>query len=223
MMEVKVISYTPDALKLVSTCARTCYDSRSKDNNINRETFIAGLVKAGHESPLENVTITYDISGVSRALLSQITRHRVGASFCVQSQRYVTYNLDKWVPGKDYVVPPHIKGNYMANKAYEVFMDECRKAYRYFILAGAKAEDARMVLPQAFCTAFTLTLNIRSLRHILQLRLNKRAQWEIRDLANKLLEGAREVFGDAFFADILNTYSNDINEFKLKEKDDEQK
>lgn len=220
MMEVKVISYTPDALKLVSACARTCYNSRSKDNDKNRETFIAGLVKAGHESPLENVSITFDVSGVSRALLAQITRHRVGASFCVQSQRYVTYNLDKWVPGVDYVVPPYIKGNYMLNKSYETFMNANREAYKHLVLAGAKAEDARMVLPQAFCTAFTLTLNVRALRHILQLRLNHRAQWEIREFAHKLLEEARKVFGDAFFADIVNTYSQDI--VITKEKADEQ-
>ena len=218
-MEVKVISYTPDALKLVSNCARTCYNSRSKDTDSNRETFIAGLVKAGHESPLENVTITFDVSGVSRALLAQITRHRVGASFCVQSQRYVTYNIDKWVPGVDYVVPPYILSNHIANKTYEAFMDSCREAYKHLILLGTKAEDARMVLPQAFCTAFTLTLNVRSLRHILQLRMNHRAQWEIREFAGKLLAEARKVFGDAFFVDILNTYSHDI---VVKEKSNEQ-
>ena len=201
-MKVTVINCPQDAKKVVSLSARTCYNSRHKDAPETRDAFIRGIIKSGHESVLEHVSITFDIEGVSRALLAQLTRHRL-ASFSVQSQRYVKYNCT-WKPGTDYIIPDSINDNKEARELYLNHMSNTEAIYNSFIKAGIKPEDARMVLPEAFCTNIVLTVNIRELRHILKLRLDKHAQWEIRELAQRLLLLAKNKLGSVFFEDLDN-------------------
>ena len=159
----------------------------------------------GHESPVEHVTFTFGIAGVSRSLLAQITRHRI-ASFSVQSQRYVRKNQFT------YVTPPAIAADETAAALYHQTMEQTVQAYNaladrlqatyypQFLAEGctekaarSKAEkkaieDARYVLPNACETKMMVTMNVRSLRHFFQLRCCNRAQWEIRDLATQMLK-----------------------------------
>ena len=199
-MKVTVINCPQNAKEVVSLSARTCYNSRNKDVPETRDAFIRGIIKSGHESVLEHISITFDIQGVSRALLAQLTRHRL-ASFSVQSQRYVKYN-HYWKPGTDYIVPDTIKKNKELEEYYLDYMQSVNEAYIRLINAGIKSEDARMILPEGFCTNIVLTANIRELRHILKLRLDKHAQWEIRELAQQLLKLAKEHLGSVFFEDL---------------------
>ncbi len=67
------------------------------------------IVRSGHSSTLEHISFTFAIEGVSRALLAQLTRHRVGFSFSVQSQRYVRMGSDDKIGGFDYVLPDKVK------------------------------------------------------------------------------------------------------------------
>ena len=87
-MNVALISWTPDPETVVAVAGKTCYsdmppeeifDTISKDDATNH---ISRLMEMGHSSPLEHVSFTFSISGVSRSLLAQITRHRI-ASFSV--------------------------------------------------------------------------------------------------------------------------------------------
>ena len=104
-MKVKLLSHTPDPEKLVAAAAKNCYSASNVDNILEglteekAESFVNMLSEIGHESPIEHVSFTFAIEGVSRSLLAQITRHRM-ASFSVQSQRYVREK------GFEYVVPP---------------------------------------------------------------------------------------------------------------------
>ena len=104
-MKVKLLAYTPDPEKLVAAAAKNCYSSTDVDCVLDglteekTESFVNMLSEIGHESPIEHVSFTFAIEGVSRSLLAQITRHRI-ASFSVQSQRYVREK------GFEYVVPP---------------------------------------------------------------------------------------------------------------------
>ena len=106
-MKVKLLAYTPDPEKLVAAAAKNCYSSTDVDSVLDglteekTESFVNMLSEIGHESPIEHVSFTFAIEGVSRSLLAQITRHRI-ASFSVQSQRYVREK------GFEYVVPPEI-------------------------------------------------------------------------------------------------------------------
>ena len=93
-MKVKLLAHTPEPEKLIAAAAKNCYSSSNIDNVLEglteekTENFVNMLSEIGHESPIEHVSFTFAIEGVSRSLLAQITRHRM-ASFSVQSQRYV--------------------------------------------------------------------------------------------------------------------------------------
>ena len=67
-MQVKILDITTDALYNISMMARTCYNSRQKDEIDTRKEFIKGLIKSGHETPLEFASVVFDISDVSRVL-----------------------------------------------------------------------------------------------------------------------------------------------------------
>lgn len=97
---------------------------------------------SGHFSPLEHISFTFAITGVSRSLLAQLTRHRI-ASFSVQSQRYVN------AKNPDYVVPDEIKSNPHALRIMEDFMNQASRAYSdihtYLLSAELKEKYAGFV------------------------------------------------------------------------------
>ena len=93
-MKVTLISCTPDPERTVASAARLCYSAASIDTVMEKMTeektasFVDMLAEIGHASPIEHAYFTFGVEGVSRALLAQLTRHRI-ASYSVQSQRYV--------------------------------------------------------------------------------------------------------------------------------------
>lgn len=143
-----------------------------------------GAIKSGHESLLEHVSFTFRVDGVSRTLLAQLTRHR-HASFSVESQRYVPYH-----DGFGYTTPPQIKADDEHRGIFESQMETMTRWYDGWltVLGDEGAEDARFVLPNACNTSLIMTMNGRQLKHFLGLRLCNRAQWEIRELAGKMLK-----------------------------------
>lgn len=214
-MKVKLITYTPDAEKLIAESAKLCYaksDIDTLSENLTPEkveNFLALLSDLGHESPVEHASFTFGIEGVSRALLAQITRHRI-ASFSVQSQRYVE-KCDF-----SFVVPPEIEAIPEAKAEFLRAMDEDARHYESLremlfkhhfevnLAAGMEEsaarkaaekkanEDARFVLPNACDTRIIMTMNVRSLHNFFRLRCCNRAQWEIRELACEMLRLCRE-------------------------------
>lgn len=93
MPKVTLLCHTPDPQRVVAAAAKLCYSSQTVEGLLDgltdekTESFIHMLMGLGHESPVEHVSFTFAIEGVSRSLLAQITRHRI-ASYSVQSQRY---------------------------------------------------------------------------------------------------------------------------------------
>lgn len=165
------------------------------------DRLIRHIVGSGHTSTLEHLTYTFSIEGVSRALLAQLTRHRVGFSFSVQSQRYVKQSSDSKHGGFDYVVPEKVKDK-GANDEYHLMMEEIQNMYDRLIEYGVPQEDARSVLPNAACTNLVLTVNLRSLLDFYsKRRKGKGAQHEITELAERLREEVVKVetWTDEFF------------------------
>jgi thymidylate synthase (FAD) len=154
-----------------------CYNSREKDNIFTREQFIKGIIKAGHDSVLENAIATFDIKGISRACQNQIVRHRIGCSYCVESQRYVN------VKDNDVIIPQKLFLEFP--EAVDV-VNEIKALYEELVQLGVPKEDARFMLPVGMTTNMTMTMNFRALRHFLKLRLSKHAQWEIRQVAYEI-------------------------------------
>ena len=179
-MKVSVISATENPVEVISRAAGTCY---GKDNVSKKR--VETCYQSGHLSVFEHATVSFRIEGISRACMAQLTRHRL-VSFCVESQRYCRYDLS----GEDwYVVPPELE----RFAGFEKCMEHAAAFYMGAIKAGAKPEDARYVLPEATKTNLVMTCNVRELFHIFDMRLDKAAQWEVRDLAKAMYEACKGI------------------------------
>lgn len=199
-MKVEFIAYTPNPDAVCNMAAGTCVsdDIPVLETSVNRYRALKGALAAHHESVAEHASFSFAISGVSRALTHQLVRHRL-ASYSQQSQRYV--NMDEF----EYVTPVTIKDSdkriWMTSHedwipmldAYDSLMQDIQETYEQMVEAGIPEEDARYILPNACCTNIVVSMNGRELKHFFRLRCCTRAQKEIRELANKMLELCKEV------------------------------
>lgn len=191
-MKVKLIAYTPEPDKLASVAANTCYSSRPASRIMEKispeksEEIIKRVVASGHHSVIEHAVFTFSIEGVSRALTHQLVRHRI-ASYSQQSQRYVSMKK------ASYVVPKSISKNPEALERYESLMADIWDAYSALADMGIPKEDARYLLPNACMTNIVVTMNARELLNFFKIRTCMRAQWEIRDMANRMMAEVKKV------------------------------
>lgn len=183
-MKVTLTRVTENPIMAIEEAASNCYDSKpSPDGKIMKSCY-----KSGHQSVLEFADFTFHIEGVSRALLAQITRHRL-ASFAVRSQRYCSED------GFNFVTPNSIEKNKDALLEYQCIMDQTKHAYHKLQKLGVPNEDARFVLPNACETVIEVKMNGRELIHFMNERLCSRAQWEIRKMA-QLMKKEVENYND---------------------------
>ena len=174
-MKVTLVYSTPTPIETISEIASICYDSNPK----NPLKLVTHLYKSGHLSVFEHIHFTFKIEGISRACSHQLVRHR-HCSFTQRSQRYCSED------GFGFVVPPTIAERNDCGD-YEQFMETVADTYTYAQKAGIPNEDARYILPNACETELYLSCNLRELIHIANERLCLRAQWEIRELVEKMV------------------------------------
>ena len=128
MLKVKIIAHTPEPDKVVAQAGKLCYSAVGVDEITQKLTeeeiarYVNMLASIGHESPLEHVSFTFAIEGISRACTHQIVRHRI-ASYSQQSQRYV--KLEQF----EYIIPPAIENNPEAKRIFIETMERDQKAY----------------------------------------------------------------------------------------------
>lgn len=185
-MKVELISYSNLGEKVCGIASKTCVSKNIPDTNDNVMKSLRSAISSGHEAVLEHWSATFAVSGVSRALTHQLVRHRV-ASYSQQSQRYV--DMD----GFDYVVPESILNHPDSLEQFKWGIKAIQKVYKTLLAYGIDMEDARYILPNACTTNIIVSMNARQLRHFFALRCCNRAQWEIRELADKMLELVKEV------------------------------
>lgn len=200
-MNVELLYHTSDPERAIATAARLCYAPVGAVELMETmpeervKSVLSTIMKSGHFSTLEHASYTFAIDGVSRALTHQLVRHRL-ASFNQQSQRYV-----KFTNGLETIKPASVAENAEASEIFDAAIDQAVGAYTKLLELGIPAEDARYLLPNAAETKIVVTMNVRELLHFFELRCCNRAQWEIRDLALKMLElvkpTAPYVFADA--------------------------
>lgn len=172
-MDVTLTRVTENPMLAIEEAASNCYDSEpTVDGRIAKHCY-----DSGHHSVLEFADFTFHIEGVSRALLAQLTRHRI-ASFAVRSQRYCSEN------GFQYITPLSIEAIPELREAYDALMRSVNGLYTILQENGVPNEDARMILPNACETVIELKMNGRELIHFMNERLCAVSQWEIRQLAN---------------------------------------
>ena len=194
---------------LVAAAGKLCYSKSDivslteKLSDEDIEKFINKLVELGHLSPFEHANFTFGIEGISRTCSHQIVRHRTG-KYSQQSQRYVDLK-----ESFEFTIPETIKGN---KEAEEIYIDSIMRDYDAYIeityalvkkyllegmeekVATKKAlEDARFALPNACETKILITMDARNLTNFFKERCCMRAQWEIREVANQMLDACLEV------------------------------
>ena len=190
-MKVTLLSWTKNPEEVIAAAARCCYSNDDPEKLLDgmdkekAEKMIRGLIASGHFSALEHASFTFSISGVSRTFLAQVTRHRIGTSFSVRSQRYCDMNT------AEKVCPPSIKAQHELLEEFNNGIYVASAQYEKLMAAGASKEDARFVLPEATMTSMVMTMNARELLHFFSLRCCIRAQWEIRSVANEMLRLVR--------------------------------
>ena len=210
MAKVTLLTHTPDPERYIAAAAKLCYSASGVDTLLDKLTdekaaeFVEMLASMGHESPIEHVSFTFGIEGVSRSLLAQITRHRI-ASFSVQSQRYVRERQFSFVTPPEIEKDPETLAIYnqaMQNaiQSYDALADRLKERHTAELMAEGMEEkaarrqaekmaieDARFVLPNAADTNMIMTMNARELLHFFRHRCCNRAQWEIRAVADEML------------------------------------
>ncbi len=208
-LQVMLLRYTANPEEIVAQAAKLCYSPASVDDlkkqveTQDMANYIKKLTDMRHLSPVEHVTFTFGIEGISRACSHQIVRHRL-ASYSQQSQRYVGQHSKKG-GGFNFIVPPSIEK--IGKKQWFVEkMQTIQKWYDEMVemlgTTGESAfEDARFLLPNATETKIIITMNARELLHFFRVRCCNRAQWEIRAMAIEMLRQARlvspHIFKDA--------------------------
>ena len=166
-------------------------------------------LKMKHESVLEHIVFTFDISNISRALLQEFARHRI-ASLTVKSSRYTLKELKTEEPfhvsqlqnttGQERILK-YVK--LTKNDKVNAKIIETLEGVRELIKEGISNDITKYALPDAYKTSLTWTINARALRNFLQLRTNKAALWEIRDLAyavyDSILPSEKFLFEDVIY------------------------
>ena len=166
-MSAKLITYTPIPEHICGLAAALCYNSPDPDSALESS------LGSGHQSVVEHATFSFLVEGVSRSLLAQITRHRIASFKALRPSAEAEFMYQMGI----------IHG------WYKEWQDQLLAAGH---TKGEANEDARFVLPNATETKFIVTMNIRELFHLFELRCCNRAQWEIRQLAWEMLNECKK-------------------------------
>ena len=200
---VKLITYTNNPELIVALASKICYANKFENilnnkNEIDVKKSIKTLIKNKHFSPIEHASFTFYISNISRSCMAQITRHRI-ASFSVRSQRYINeQNFNYVLPKFNYKQKYNCDVNDNIEKKYINLMNLVNDLYKEFKRSGINNEDARSILPNSTTTQLIMTMNARSLHNFFSLRLCKRAQEEIRKVAEKMFNEVVKVAPNIF-------------------------
>lgn len=189
--KVELLDYTESSENNIAISAKLTHskeglrDLQEGMPQRDKERLVKSMIKMGHESTLEHVLFFFDVV-CSRTCSHQIVRHRIGTGFSQRSERYVDNGEF------DFVIPPSIKEDEESLKVYMEQMEDAKNSYQTLRDNGIPKEDARFILPR-IATELAFSINGRALRHFLDLRRSKTAQWEIRKIANQMLNHVREV------------------------------
>ena len=193
----------PDILEHIEWCGRTCYKSEDRIAPGTAEKFVRMICKRNHVSVLEHVSLTARVV-CSRACSHQLVRHRL-AAYSQESMRYCNYGKR----GLQVICPPLVglePGEYagltgsVLQRRWLQSVQEAYNEYLWELEMGVKPEDARFMLPNATKTEVVATYNLRTWQHVLAIRTDPHAQWEIRGIMQSILDDLQKrlpsVFGD---------------------------
>ena len=168
------------AMSIIREATRTCYDSMSKSDNLGEKdlALLKKIIDSKHESVLEHMVFTFKITDISRACLQELARHRI-ASYSVKSTRYTLKEL------RD--TPDNELEKFLIEDIESIVkssaIDSLKKIKMMLNMSNPDMDKIKYALPECYKTELVWTINLRSLRNFLKLRLSLKAHQEIRKLA----------------------------------------
>ncbi len=175
-----------EIMRHIERAGRVCYKSESNISDTSAEKFIANIIKSGHESVIEHVSITFKII-CDRGVSHEIVRHRL-ASYSQESSRYCDYSGDKFGGELTFIKPCFWNDGDENYLLWKKTMSQLEEIYLTMRKNGAKPEEARSILPNSLKTELFMTANLREWRHFLKLRTSKRAHPQMRQIAIQIYE-----------------------------------
>ena len=191
--------------------SRECFktnDAASVDADIK---LTEKLIKMGHETPLQGLNYIFYVSGISKSLQAQWTRHKIGVGWSFRSTRRVIASENEFI----YPTLHYINNENTVRKILSQLEDNNKRAieiYNEMKNMDVTRQDARRIMPVSFATSCFFYCNARALRHFFKLRITKEAEWEIRRLAWIMLK-VSYLYHPVVYKDIMK---NVIEMFSLK-------
>ena len=175
-----------DVLKRIEKIGRVCYKSEERITGDSASTFIANILKRGHESVIEHEKVSVRFI-CDRGVSHEIVRHRI-ASFSQESTRYCNYYNEKFGNELTLIKPFFWKEDSREYKLWLDTMQAIENAYINLIEAGNQPQQARSILPNSLKTEIVVTMNLREWRHFFRLRTAQAAHPQMREVACPLLK-----------------------------------
>lgn len=225
---MKIELLQSDHLSILIKAIRMCWQSQDKSDSYtylskdlkeyNKEIWVLGdkdktliqnVIKRQHHSTLEHLSYTFEITGISRLVLAELSRHRI-ASLSVQSTRYTIQKLRNELPFIDDITGVHWERaskyiNLIDKESIDFYSVRALDNLRELIYNGILNDEAKYVLPESYKVDLIWSINCRSMMNFLSLRTSKAAHFEIRELANKIYnqipEDHKFIFDDCIHHD----------------------
>lgn len=193
----------PDGAQLCKVAGQLCYMSfgRKRSYNADAERYFDNLKSGKHGSVLEHANFSLLLYGISRSVTHELVRHRAGASFSQQSQRYVSGRMLRFVERPEYAVDEQLHAQFIQRieRAAAEYADiterilAMQQTGTQILSAEARTDlrkkvqqTARSVLPNETEAPIVVTGNARAWRHIISMRADAHAETEIRALAVRI-------------------------------------
>lgn len=208
------IMFLPDGEELISNieaAGRTCYKSEDKITPDSARKFVKRIIASGHESVIEHSSATVRFV-CDRGVTHELVRHRL-AAYSQESTRYANYSKEKFGNEITVIRPVFWAEDSAQYKLWEESMQQAESMYLRLIEGGAKAQEARSVLPNSLKTEIVMTANLREWRHVFKLRCDGAAHPQIREIMLPLLEAFSQRI-PVVFDDLHERFADDIERFK---------
>lgn len=195
--KIYVESY--DGLKImknIERAMRTCYRSEGTITEDSYKRLLKMAIDSGHESVMEHEKISTRLR-CSVGSYKDLTRHRVGTAWSIESTRWCNYSKDKFDNQLHFIDPAYITDQEQ-RKIWENCMKDIEKSYIDGAAAGMKPDQLRTMLPHATAADVSMTCNIREWRHILRVRTQKDVHPEIRQILIPLLLNFKKTMPELF-------------------------
>jgi thymidylate synthase (FAD) len=187
---------------LVEFCGRACYRSWEPGLNVNvtrvrtdRRAYLENILRSAHGSVLEHANFSFALRNCSRVLTHELVRHRAGSAFSQESLRYVR------LTDIGFRVPPALEPvreralaiveqleEFQREAAEQLGLDD--EGVPFHVKKEATSALRRLA-PIGLSTDIIWTANVRTLRHVIEMRTDPGAEEELRLVFDTIAEIAQ--------------------------------